>query len=347
MGAAPARVSDGFHYRAWGLGWRCDRPLPALAPAATPARDANVAVRTRGPRPERLEAGTRALCHESDPTPGGTLRVWRLRHGEGADWHLHYPDGTEFLVAGDGREVWVGWPARGSLENAGSYLLGPVAGLVLRLHARACLHAAAVEIGGRAVAIAGPPGHAKSTLAAAFACAGHAVLGDDVMAVTAGAAPGGAPRVPPGCPRIALRPAAAAALAPETGPLPRLLAQGGAVEKRVLALDDGRFRYARAPLALAAVYVGVESDGAAPHVDPMTPAAAMMTLLANAYAWYLLDRGQRAEEFDRLGRVAASVPVRRLAVRPDLGRVAEVRGAIVRDVEALPGIRDRVAGGGA
>ncbi len=58
----------------------------------------------------------------------------------GALLHLAYSDGTQFWLDRNGTAIWAVWPERSSLENAVSYLLGPVLGLVLRL-AGSCLPA--------------------------------------------------------------------------------------------------------------------------------------------------------------------------------------------------------------
>src|SRR5207302_11137414 len=61
------------------------------------------------------------------------------------------------------------------------YLLGPVMAIVAQLRNKTCLHASAVAIDGRIVAILGMSGAGKSTSAAAFARAGYPVVADDMV----------------------------------------------------------------------------------------------------------------------------------------------------------------------
>ena len=81
-----------------------------------------------------------------------------------------YSDGVRFAVERRGREVWGDWPENYTLEDACTYLLGPVIGFVLRLRGVTCLHASAVALAEHAIALAGFPGvPASPPLAAAFA----------------------------------------------------------------------------------------------------------------------------------------------------------------------------------
>ena len=66
-------------------------------------------------------------------------------------------------------------------EDAEQALVGPVLANALRLQGVAMLHASAVVVGGRAVAISAPSGFGKSTLATALTRAGATLLGDDVL----------------------------------------------------------------------------------------------------------------------------------------------------------------------
>ena len=118
-----------------------------------------------------------------DVTAGGQPNLRVGLFAGGAYFGFLYEDGARFAVERRGREVWADWPENYSLEDACTYLLGPVMGFVLRLHGVVCLHASAVALGDRAFAIAGLPGAGKSTTAAAFASAGFPVLSDDIVAL--------------------------------------------------------------------------------------------------------------------------------------------------------------------
>jgi len=77
---------------------------------------------------------------------------------QGAFVRLAYEDGTQFWLDRKRENIWATWPDILPLENAISYLLGPVLGLVLRLRGVICLHASAVAIEDRSVAFVGSAG---------------------------------------------------------------------------------------------------------------------------------------------------------------------------------------------
>ena len=91
-----------------------------------------------------------------------------------------YGDGITFDISSDGENVRGSWPAEMSLEDALTYLLGPVFGFILRLRGFTALHASAAVINGYAVAFVGRGGAGKSTIVAALARAGHRILSDDI-----------------------------------------------------------------------------------------------------------------------------------------------------------------------
>jgi hypothetical protein len=64
-----------------------------------------------------------------------------------------------------------------------AFLMGPVAGVLLHQRGVLPLHASCVEIDGVAIALAGPVGRGKSTLAAALVRNGAALMGDDICPV--------------------------------------------------------------------------------------------------------------------------------------------------------------------
>src|SRR5207245_7692556 len=100
---------------------------------------------------------------------------------QGAFVRLAYEDGTQFWLDGKRENIWATWPPASCIENAASYLLGPILGLVLRLRGVTCLHASAVAFGDRSVAFVGQTGAGKSTTAAAFARPACGVISDALV----------------------------------------------------------------------------------------------------------------------------------------------------------------------
>ena len=111
---------------------------------------------------DTLTYTSRFLLESGEPV----LKVWQL--ASGALLRLDYFDGMQFWVAVQGAQIWAVWPDSLTLEDAATYLLGPVLGLALRLRGVTCLHASAVAFGDSAVAFVGDAGAGKSTTAAAF-----------------------------------------------------------------------------------------------------------------------------------------------------------------------------------
>jgi hypothetical protein len=269
-----------------------------------------------------------------------TLRVGTF--AEGAYFVLVYGDGVRFAVGRFGREVWMDWPETSTLEDAATYLMGPVMGFVLRLRGTVSLHASAVGIGDRAIAFVGEGGAGKSTTAAAFACIGYGVLSDDLVPL---ADEGDRFLAKPGYPRVNLWPDSVRGLLGSEDALPRITPTW---EKRFLALGEGSHRFEDRPLPLGAVYVLAPRDSGAPErsFETMTPSSALITLVANTYVNYLLDAKMRGHEFDVLSRLVAGVPV--ITVKPpdDPSRLREFCEAIATDArERFSKRRSRVMTG--
>jgi hypothetical protein len=260
------------------------------------------------------------------------LRVWRVAGGLG--YRFRYADGTEFLVDRSGNRVWCTWPEPYTLEDAATYLLGPVFAFLLRLRGNTCLHASAVVVADRAVAFLGATGAGKSTTAVAFARRGHTVLSDDVCVLHAD---GDGVRVQPGYPYLRLWPDSVKSLFGSADALPRLTPVDGVSawwDKRFLDLDEHGYPFQRQPLRLGAIYVlGERSSGPeSPFVEPLIARDALMALVANTHARYLLDRAMRAREFELLGRVVACVPVRRLIPGAEADQLPRLCEVVVNDV---------------
>ena len=112
--------------------------------------------------------------------PPGIGPNWSL---EGSRLWLEIPDIARLRIS-EGRWIEIN-PAPGlQLENWAPFITGPALGILLHQCGDLVLHAAAVEIDGRAIVLSGLAGSGKSVLAAAFAKRGHSVLGDDLCRIS-------------------------------------------------------------------------------------------------------------------------------------------------------------------
>jgi hypothetical protein len=102
-------------------------------------------------------------------------------------------------------------------------------------------------------------------------------------------------------------------------------------------LTIGAYRFQEQPRPLAAIYIlGERSSGAdAPFIEVVSNRDGFITLIGNTYSTIIRDMLDRAEEFRRLSRIAASVPLRRIRPHADPARLPELCRAIVDDFNKL------------
>jgi hypothetical protein len=321
-------------YRAYGLNIVADSPIPGLGPFSHTTSPPDVTLQIGRP-PDWVEEALRLpseLYHQRS-AENETADPAFLVHALGAMefFELVYGDGTQFVVDGAGTRVWGTWKPPLVVEDLVTYLLGPVMGFLLRRRGVTPLHASAVSIGDHAIAISGAALAGKSTTAAALALRGIRVLCEDVAPLkedTHGFS------VEPGYPRVCVWPDAVEKLLGQGQALPRLTPNW---EKCFLALDgvSGNFETERRPLSI--VYLLGERAGQsdAPRIEKMSPQAALLELVQNTYMNWLLDREQRAAEFDLLSRLVKRVPVRRVLPHQDPSRLREMCELILDDVRKL------------
>jgi hypothetical protein len=316
----------------YGLKLTANRALPGLPIGFdSDVQDVRIWLKDWATFPTTFPDSVEAFYTSSqDPAPGQpNLRVGVLPGG--GYFGFFYSDGVRFAVERRGREVWGDWPENYTLEDACTYLLGPVIGFVLRLHEMTCLHASAVVVCGHAVALVGFPGAGKSTTAAAFARGGFSVIADDVVAL---AEDGENFLVQPGYRRVNLWPDSARVLFGSDEALPRITPTW---DKRYMALGDNGLGFASKPLPLGAIYVLGEREAAltAAVVEAVAGGAALMGLVANTYVNYLLDRSMRSREFDLLSRVVAGIPIRCVRPPADPKGVFDLCEAIATDARRV------------
>jgi hypothetical protein len=301
---------------------------------ATSGVDVEVRLEAGQSWPEGTPEGPRQLRYSSpnrDEHGEPFLTVWTLAGG--ALFHLRYCEGIEFVVDRDGTEVWGTWPHTLTVEDASIYLLGPVLGLVLRLRGITCLHASAVDVGGQAIALIGPPGSGKSTTAAIFATSGYRVLSDDVVAL---ADHGSAFLTQPAYPRLALWSDSVEALLGLPDALPQ---QTPTWPKCYLDLTKNGYRFQPSALPLRAVYVLSKRDtnGETPLVHALPVRVGLTQLIENTYVSYLLDRTMSVRDLDVLSRLVLNMPVRRLIPHANSAFLPRLRDVILEDFQALTG----------
>lgn len=272
---------------------------------------------------QRLYGDSRSVGFE-----GHNLRVTLSSDGE--YFSFFYSDDTHFVLQSRGTEVWGDWPGSYTLEDACTYLLGPVMGFILRLRAVTALHASAVALDNCAVALIGAPGAGKSTIAAAFSVQGFQVLSDDIVALEENEK-----RIiaQPGYPRLNLWSDSVRALFGSEDALPLITSTW---DKRYLPLEMGS-QFASEPLPLRAIYVlrVEESSLTRPLVRPTDGTNAFITLVANTYANYLLDRQMRSHEFEVLSRIVTEIPIRIVHRPSDISACRRICDIIAADAMTL------------
>ena len=308
--------------RIHGLVIRGDVTLPGIA--QTSAAEPDVVVELVDALPAPSVARTRYRAGAPDDR-GARVEVVDDTRGHVA---FRYGDGTGIDVEHRTR------PARiraaiapgQTLEDLTAYLYGPVLGFLLRAWGRLALHASCVRVDDGAVLIAGRAGAGKSTTAAALATRGHAVISDDLTALTFD---DGAPIAWPAFDHLRLWQTSTPLVLDEAAALDRITPTW---DKRRFPLAGAAFADAPCPVR-AVVVLRERRDGARVSVRAMTPAHAVVSLATLTYANYLLDAHMRAHELPQLGALERSVPLLAVTPRPGRDGLERLCDAIVRAAE--------------
>ncbi len=332
-----------YLYCVYGLTLGCDAPVSALRQEHTDLKRFDIAV-SLGPETDWVREARRLPSHLERPRPGEVERdnspFTLTSYGAGEFFELAYGDEALFFVDDAAERIWGTCLSPFTNEDVATYLLGPVMGFVLRRRSILALHASAVCIGGQAVALCGESQAGKSTTAAALALRGIPVLCEDITPLTE---EHGRFQVEPGYPRVCLWPDAVEKLFGAPDALPRLTPSW---EKFFLPLDGGNAKFEEQRRAASVVYFLAPrvAEADAPRIETMSAREALLELVRNTYMNWLLDRRQRAAEFDALSRLVTQVPIRRIVPHVDPGRLGALCELIVADAERLSVANDSAAG---
>ena len=235
-------------------------------------------------------------------SPDGAVTVSCARAGEGH--RLAFPGLAEFVVAGDGSEIWCRPQPRIPESTLRHLLLDQVLPRAISLGARLVLHGAAISHGAGAHVLLGPTGAGKSTLCAALADAELAVLGDDCAIVERGN--DGEFLVRSSYPGIRLCPDALDVLArsEETAPVAHY------TPKRRLVADLGHA--ALDALPLRGLYVLDTQEARALEAAPLRGVDAYVAILRALFQLDLEASPAARRRFELVGAVVRQVSIHRL-----------------------------------
>ena len=324
-----------YHYRVYGL--TCSSNLPIAGfysqPAVSSSSVSDIVIDLHSVAPEWVGAAQRLPRHTTyaksvyaeNTDAGYTVRIY----GAEDAFELNYTDGTQFVLNGSATRVWGRCPPGFGVDYLATYLRGPVMGFVLRRRGITALHASALNICGRGTVLCGESECGKSTIAAALALRGTPVLCEDVTALRMS---GDAFCVEPGYPQVGLWPDAVETLLGASDALPRLTSSW---EKCFLPLDGERAKFEPDERPLGVIYLLAPRTTSedAPRIEQISPREALLGLVQNTYMNWLLDRKQRAAEFNFLSTLVKRIPVRRVVPHRDPAKIAALCDLIVADAK--------------
>jgi len=331
-----------YRYRVYGLACSSNLPIDGFSPEPSKSQspDSDIGLDLFSPTPDWVSAVLRLPLHtiytkrlsSENGDSGYTVRAF----GKQPAFELAYRDGTQFFIDGFISRVWGCCPPRFGMDYLATYLRGPLMGFILRRRGVTALHASALNLGGRAIVLCGESQSGKSTIAAALALNGTRVLCDDVTALKGG---GHAYCVEPGYAQVGLWPDAVETLLGASDALPRLTSGW---EKCFLPLDGDRAEFDSRERPLGAIYLLAPRTNlkGAPLIERLSPREAFLGLVQNTYLNWLLDRKQRAAEFEFLSALVTRIPVRRIMPHRDPARIAQLRDLIVEDVQTVCSSQD-------
>lgn len=321
----PAR----FAYSAFGLRLVSNRQLRGLSPIHDPAASASdFCIEFLEQDESNGDSSGDTLWYTTDildeqGEPG--LKIWkRQRTGE---YLMRYINGLTFCLDATIQRVLVSCAQPMSHAQVCSFLLGPVMGIALRMRGTTCLHASAVEIGGRAVTFVGIMGAGKSTTAAIFAQRGHPVLADDIVTLEK-CASGFVTR--PAYPFLNLPSDSMGVVFGTNYAIERADSEG---EKTQVMLDGKALQFQDQALPLGSIYILERANRlAAARIDPIRPQEAFIQLASHTYANKILDQEMRSREFQIIGELMKSIPVRRLIAPEGAHGIESLYRMILEDV---------------
>ena len=280
-------MSRSLHrYTAYGLRVQSPIALPFVPASGTPHHEPDVTIRV-GAAPPAL------------PAPMDKRGHWESAPGA----FLLNVDGVARYLVTAGRDILVE-PRGGGDHDVSVFLAGSVFAALLQQRGVVTFHASAIETRAGAVLFLGRSGDGKSSLLAAMAQRGHAMLADDVTGVVLDS--GGRPTALSAFPCARLWADALDELgwqAPTRGRVREGL------EKYLAPVE----RFRATPLAVRAAYMLTPFPGSGIEIEACAHSTAFEHLLKCTYRKrYMHGLGQRPAHFRAVAAMVGQVPVFRV-----------------------------------
>lgn len=256
---------------------------------------------------------------------------WMHVHELAGGWsYVRYDEMFEFLISPSGEQILYRFLDNVPMDSFEAYALGRIFSFALVKIGHEPLHAAAVVIGGRAIAILGASLYGKSSLAACFVGDGGELLSDDVLRVAERecgyAAFPGPPRLKllPRIARLYLRDRTVCTALNTRHPHP----------KHVYRMTTAQT--CTEPVMLAGIYVVTpprkvhRKQGI--RIGSLPAVEALVHLLRFTHNHHLTSKERLARQFNAASRLIDKVPIRSLSYPRDLVSLPRVKAAILADL---------------
>ena len=262
--------------------------------------------------------------HENDADAQLRLRYW-----------ISFTDQIEFLINQSGTQLQANYTSQTNKHDILPSLLGPVMAILLRVRGVTTLHAGVIAVEDSAVAFIGDKGAGKSSLLLSFAKKGVPILCDDIAALDEVDG------------RFFIRPAYARlrawedSIAALTDLHPEQLEKVHSLDKKRwinLSSDPNanQFRFQPKSLPLKAVfYLSPRQPDIPIAIQTLPPAERLFMLPRHAFVDRILDKSMRARDFERMTRIAQSIPILQLNRPDDLSTLPDVCQKIIQTTQSL------------
>lgn len=296
-----------FRHRAYGFALHADIRFDELDPVQPEDELPSIRIETGA------VSGAPASLRYQSLWPSGEL--YFASYGDGRHYVLHFPAFCDAAVDVARLTVRVSSSPFVPTETLRHVLLDQVVPRTIAGRGHAVLHASAIDSPAGTLAFLGQGGAGKSSLAAAFCAAGHALVCDDALVV---AFAGGRAWATPGYPTLRLLPETANRFFGATD-----LTQVAHYTHKMRVRPRAISRRVTPMLHILLPEVG--SAGETPRLERLRGQEAFFALLQEAYRMDAVEPAILARDTGLYADLASRCPVSRLVIPDDLGALPEVR----------------------